>query len=475
MLTFGDLMLLLLTFFVMIVAMSEIKTDDRSLAVLRSLRAHFGARADADFRAPTREQSKVAVLANRFHAYREHVLQTRHAQSNALSSAAGSPPDRVFAIHLQRSGHAPRLDATVFVEDDLLDRDAMRNLGELKAKLSDPSKMIEVRAYLAPPIRALDVAIQRAAHFQLSDSPAKVSLSDDGEEEMSDTVAEVISSEEGESSTDLELDGPINEAPLHEAQVIEQHVTEPEVVEPEIVEPQVVEPQVVEPEASEQPVGESNRGSGQSLGRHVNTLRTGGRLIGGHRMSALRVRDDETPEIAPMETDVRAQAVEERENQAQSEGEVASLIKETRQGEQWVEFESDQAATDESNHAAEEPQAAQVDEMGGDFGGENVSENDSENDSDEWQGSRSGRERGETEHRWQDAMKRAMTVARFLTNDLGIPPERIRMTVEGREPQRSEGSVAENHLRSARVDLYLLNEVVGRSRTVSRTQRDLAE
>ena len=45
MVTYGDMMTLLLCFFVIIVSMSEIKKDEKFLQVLESIRSAFGSKA----------------------------------------------------------------------------------------------------------------------------------------------------------------------------------------------------------------------------------------------------------------------------------------------------------------------------------------------------------------------------------------------------------------------------------------------
>src|SRR5688500_16739895 len=64
MLTYGDLMSLLLTFFIMLVSMSEIKQNDKYQGVADSLQAKFGANGMAHGFVPGEGRPRNATLAS---------------------------------------------------------------------------------------------------------------------------------------------------------------------------------------------------------------------------------------------------------------------------------------------------------------------------------------------------------------------------------------------------------------------------
>lgn len=202
MLTFGDLMSLLLIFFIMLVAMSEIKTDDRSRAILRSLRAHFGNRTEAQITIPSRLQAKVAVLANRFGKYREEVLRGDRGERRSATATDLSP-----RIHLVRPGSVVSRGTSIFFEGDQWNARAIQSLQSQAALFLNSSHVIEVRAYVEPSPVVADLAVRQVGYpqgLEMSERIAEWSEDSDPEEENGREQESLVRSDE----PNIEAAGP---------------------------------------------------------------------------------------------------------------------------------------------------------------------------------------------------------------------------------------------------------------------------
>ena len=114
MLTYGDLMSLLLTFFIMLVSMSEIKQNDKYQGIADSLQAKFGAAGASHRLVPGEGRPRnptLAALAVGGRSRRRDVLQAgqgaanndQSAQAEMPAIAALTEPDKLHLQQLARS------------------------------------------------------------------------------------------------------------------------------------------------------------------------------------------------------------------------------------------------------------------------------------------------------------------------------------------------------------------------------------
>jgi chemotaxis protein MotB len=142
--TFGDMMALLLTFFIMLVSMSEVNQDERYQAMLESMREQFGgsitsASLQAGEKLPT--DPTLQPLASLGRAKRADIVTGGARRGNL----AGDAP-RVATI---RPEHAPTAGALVYFGEasNELDDDARVRLRDIAAQIAGKPQTVEVRGH----------------------------------------------------------------------------------------------------------------------------------------------------------------------------------------------------------------------------------------------------------------------------------------------------------------------------------------
>jgi chemotaxis protein MotB len=146
MVTFGDMMSLLLTFFIMLVSMSDVSSDERYQAVVETMARRFGQHASSDSMAtgplrPRDRQIAKVVAAGRskrggLHSQRDEFRETAADQL------------RVGGI---RQSHQTRFGGfVVFAADsDQLTEVNKAHLQTLAAELAGKSQMIDICGYIS--------------------------------------------------------------------------------------------------------------------------------------------------------------------------------------------------------------------------------------------------------------------------------------------------------------------------------------
>ena len=142
--TFGDMMSLLLTFFIMLVSMSEVKSEERFQAMVESMARKFGHDTSVDSLSPgpvLPRNSEVAKLATEGRAKR---LDT-HRGGDKVRAMTGDNP-RVRSI---RPGAETRIGGfVIFAEgSDELSDEAKRQLQIISTEIAGKPQKIEIRGH----------------------------------------------------------------------------------------------------------------------------------------------------------------------------------------------------------------------------------------------------------------------------------------------------------------------------------------
>ncbi|MEN1679813.1 MAG: flagellar motor protein MotB [Planctomycetota bacterium] len=142
--TFGDMMSLLLTFFIMLVSMSEIKEEERYQAMLESMRRAFGHESSISSIVPgetTPRNSNLQTLASMGRAKRLDIMRG----GNPIQSVKGEET-RVQTI---RHGKNATTGGRVFFEEGSpeLSNDNRTKLREIAAMIAGKPQKIEIRGH----------------------------------------------------------------------------------------------------------------------------------------------------------------------------------------------------------------------------------------------------------------------------------------------------------------------------------------
>jgi chemotaxis protein MotB len=165
--TFGDMMSLLLTFFIMLVSLSEIKQEEKYQALVESIRKQLGhvSSRDSTTPGPTKPRnSMVQQVANLARAKRQDLMKG--------GQKVESPTGENKTVQIIREGSRTVIGTTIFFDDFALDLRALekQKLSELAVKIIGKPQKIEVRGHSSrrpiPPglpfVDHYDLAFQRA-------------------------------------------------------------------------------------------------------------------------------------------------------------------------------------------------------------------------------------------------------------------------------------------------------------------------
>ncbi|TWU00322.1 Motility protein B [Botrimarina colliarenosi] len=142
--TFGDMMSLLLTFFIMLVSMSEIKEEKKFQAMLESMRKQFGHEASMAALIPgnsTPTNASMQSMATMGRAKRKDIMRG----GNPVKSVTGEDS----LVKTIRPGRDTTVGGTVFFEEDgvLLDDEAKASLKIIAEQIAGKPQKIEVRGH----------------------------------------------------------------------------------------------------------------------------------------------------------------------------------------------------------------------------------------------------------------------------------------------------------------------------------------
>lgn len=142
--TFGDMMSLLLTFFIMLVSMSELKKDEEVLAMLDSMRRQFGQDATIVAPIPGENQpmnSSMASMASMGRAKRQDIMRG----GNKVKAVAGE--DNL--VRTIRPGKDTTVGGTIFFGEDSaeLTEDSRARLREIAQQIAGKPQKVEIRGH----------------------------------------------------------------------------------------------------------------------------------------------------------------------------------------------------------------------------------------------------------------------------------------------------------------------------------------
>jgi chemotaxis protein MotB len=146
-LTYGDLMSLLLTIFVMLVSMGELKQTDKFQGVADSLHEQFG-HGDAQFGLVAGEfQPRNSMLAAAAVAFRSQRTSAMSRETPPETAVAANQPERLI-----RPGDRTTIGTAISFADETaeLSEQNQSDLRGIAALLSGKPHLIEVRGHAAP-------------------------------------------------------------------------------------------------------------------------------------------------------------------------------------------------------------------------------------------------------------------------------------------------------------------------------------
>ena len=161
--TFGDMMSLLLTFFIMLVSMSEIKQDDIYQAVAEALRERFGADAAILEVTPGKGQPRKSVMADLATLGRARRAHTMDGGDKVKAPVGENP--RVSAI--RQAEYATMGGGITFAEGSAkLSEENRRRLDAVAEVLNGKPQKIEIRGHTTA--RPLSPESQHSDHWNLA-------------------------------------------------------------------------------------------------------------------------------------------------------------------------------------------------------------------------------------------------------------------------------------------------------------------
>ncbi|MEM6329326.1 MAG: flagellar motor protein MotB [Planctomycetota bacterium] len=165
--TFGDMMSLLLTFFIMLVSMSEIKEEERFQAMLESMRRQFGHDTAMAAIVPgevTPRNSNLTTLASMGRAKRQDIMRG----GNPVKAVQGSE----MRVRTIRPGDNATKGGVIFFPEDSaeLSEENKARLRQVARQIAGKPQKIEVRGHTSrKPIQGTD-------HWRLSYERCRVTM-----------------------------------------------------------------------------------------------------------------------------------------------------------------------------------------------------------------------------------------------------------------------------------------------------------
>ncbi len=145
--TFGDMMSLLLTFFIMLVSMSEIKQEERFQAMVESMRQRFGYDRTLSSMVPGRSKPRNSAIARLATAGRAKRLDTLRG-GDKIQAPVGDFP----RVRIVRPGSQTTIGGVVFFPPDEaeLTEEGKDDLRRIVREMTGKPQIIEVRGHTAP-------------------------------------------------------------------------------------------------------------------------------------------------------------------------------------------------------------------------------------------------------------------------------------------------------------------------------------
>ena len=149
--TFGDMMSLLLTFFIMLVSMSEIKSEDKYQALVDSMRQQFGYSKAMDSLAPGEVKPRAS----------EYSVLSTMGRAKKKNTARGGTPNQAPAgeepsVRIVRPGQTTAVGAVIFFAAASADLDAAakKDLDLTAVQLLGKPQKIELRGHCCAELAA---------------------------------------------------------------------------------------------------------------------------------------------------------------------------------------------------------------------------------------------------------------------------------------------------------------------------------
>jgi len=161
--TFGDMMSLLLTFFIMLVSMSEVKSEERFQAMVDSMMRRFGHDSSVDSLAPgpvRPRNSQLAKLATEGRAKRANT----HRGGDKVRAMVGDHP-RVRTI---RPGEETRIGGYILFAEHSADltEEAKQQLQVISTEIAGKPQKIEIRGHTSQ--RPVDAGTEYRDNWDLA-------------------------------------------------------------------------------------------------------------------------------------------------------------------------------------------------------------------------------------------------------------------------------------------------------------------
>lgn len=149
--TFGDMMSLLLTFFIMLVSMSEIKQEDKFQALVDSMREQFGYSLSAESLVPGDVKARTS----------EFSVMSTMGRAKKKNTAKGGVPEKAPVgeeptVRIIRPGRMTAIGSVIFFPSATaeLDERAIRDLDLTAEELRGKPQKIEIRGHCTAEITA---------------------------------------------------------------------------------------------------------------------------------------------------------------------------------------------------------------------------------------------------------------------------------------------------------------------------------
>ncbi len=157
--TFGDMMSLLLTFFIMLVSLSEIKEEETYQALVDSMQQQFGYAKTIDAMTPGKSKPRESEFA---------VLSTT-GRAKKKDTAKGGVPEKAPVgeeqhVRIIRPGQMTAVGSVVFFEvgSDRLDASSLNVLKQTAEQLRGKPQRIEIRGHVSAEFAARTMGTDQA-------------------------------------------------------------------------------------------------------------------------------------------------------------------------------------------------------------------------------------------------------------------------------------------------------------------------
>lgn len=143
--TFGDMMSLLLTFFIMLVSMSEMKEDEKFQAMVESFREQFGHDMSRESMVPGDSRARGAALPNPIYSMGRSKKKDIKNGGQEVKSVTGDHQ----RVQIVRPGDDSSIGGVIYFDEDAfeLTEDNKRDLQRIIEQVAGKPQKIEIRGH----------------------------------------------------------------------------------------------------------------------------------------------------------------------------------------------------------------------------------------------------------------------------------------------------------------------------------------